>query len=130
VNDEDPFVLLVTGGRDAGDRYEVIGYLTYVLQVPRRYSRRVVVRHGDCKTGVDAYAKAWADETALLTGDPHPAENHGSWPACGPRRNSHMVSLGADLCLALPTRNSRGTWDCAEKAAKAGIPVRLWTVAS
>ena len=39
-------------------------------------------------------------------------------------RNHHMVSLGADLCLAFPLGESRGTRGCMAAAHKAGIPVR------
>jgi hypothetical protein len=39
-----------------------------------------------------------------------------------------MVSLGADICLAFPQPGSKGTWDCARKAADAGIPVVLQTL--
>lgn len=34
-----------------------------------------------------------------------------------------MVDLGADLCLAFPLPDSRGTKDCMARAKKAGIKV-------
>lgn len=34
-----------------------------------------------------------------------------------------MVDLGADICLAFPTKSSIGTWDCVRRANAAGIRV-------
>ena len=34
-----------------------------------------------------------------------------------------MVDLGADVCLAFPLGESRGTRDCMRRASEAGIPV-------
>ena len=105
----------MTGSRKWGDR-----------QLMRRVFDRVQVTagettlvHGDCG-GADlmaagiAHQKGWAVE-------PHPAEGHGSWPSCGPKRNSHMVKLGADLCIGFPLVGSKGTWDCIDKAIAKGI---------
>lgn len=57
-----------------------------------------------------------------LTEEPHPAD--WSWGnGAGMHRNQEMVDLGADVCLAFIRGKSSGTRDCADKAAKAGIPV-------
>jgi hypothetical protein len=42
-------------------------------------------------------------------------------------RNQHMVSLGADLCLAFIANNSPGATGCMKMAHRAGIPVELHT---
>ena len=55
----------------------------------------------------------------------HPAEWRGG-RLCGPERNAHMVSLGADLCLAFPLPSSRGTRNCMRLAREAGIPVYVY----
>lgn len=60
----------------------------------------------------------------------HDAEWSRYGSSAGPKRNLHMVSLGADLCLAFPCPKSKGTWDCVRKAAGAGIPVRVYGVLS
>ncbi|MFB6934553.1 hypothetical protein [Streptomyces chartreusis] len=69
----------------------------------------------------------------------HPTEDFGPWPGAGPRRNAHMVSLGADACLAFigPCTSPRcrrpgphpshGASGCADLAEQAGIPTRRWT---
>lgn len=46
--------------------------------------------------------------------------------SAGHKRNEHMVSLGADWCVALPKGESPGTRGCAELAEAAGIPTRLY----
>lgn len=46
---------------------------------------------------------------------------HG--PAAGPMRNQEMVDAGADVCLAFPFDDSRGTFDCMRRARIAGIEV-------
>lgn len=87
---------------------------------------QVLLVHGGAR-GVDALAAEVAREHEWKV-ESYPAEDFGSWPGCGPRRNAHMVSLGADVCLAFPGPNSRGTWDCVRKAQAAGIPVRIRAV--
>lgn len=42
--------------------------------------------------------------------------------SAGHKRNEYMVSLGADLCVALPKGISPGTRGCAAFADAAGIP--------
>ena len=41
----------------------------------------------------------------------------------GPLRNQKMVDLGADICIAFPQGESRGTRNCMKLADKAGIEV-------
>ena len=38
-------------------------------------------------------------------------------------RNQAMVNEGANLCVACPGPTSHGTYDCVERARRAGIPV-------
>lgn len=122
----EPYRILITGSRHATDaeHRNVIreSILDAIGHIPASELDRVVLVHGDA-TGVDLIA---ADVVARLAYpikvEPHNAAQFGKWPACGPRRNSHMVSLGADVCLAFPQAGSSGTWDCARKAVDAGIP--------
>lgn len=125
----DTYRVLVTGSRDLTDGYLVREQL------------------GHCRTGADAIADMWVTRMKLngwpVEVERHPAQHHptesfGPWPACGPIRNSHMVSLGADECLAFVGKctsdrcqrktphGSHGASDCASKAAKTGITVKRW----
>lgn len=87
----------------------------------------LVVVHGACPTGADAAASAWVRKCGApdYTEERHPADwaQHGR--AAGPIRNRAMVEAGADLLLAFPRGESRGTWGCVRLAEAAGIPVRI-----
>jgi len=88
----------------------------------------VTIVQGECPYGgVDRYAKGYAIAHSLAV-ESHPARTGPGGRLLGPERNSHMVSLGADICLVMPGPGSRGTWDCSRKASEAGIPlvVKSW----
>lgn len=51
-------------------------------------------------------------------------QKHGK--AAGPIRNQEMVDLGADLAVAYPLPDGRGTQDCIKRAVKAGIPTIVY----
>lgn len=100
--------------------------------------------HGHCPQGGDAIFHAW------LTTHPLPNvmfETHEvtrqDWDrygySAGPRRNRHMVSLGATECVAFigpchsvrcrrpRPHGSHGATGCADMAEAAGIPTtRIW----
>lgn len=143
-----PYRVLVTGSRDDRRPRRVFDTLDELLD-NLEPSRRLVVIHGACKDrkgrlrGVDAWADLWA-RRARAAGCPvdieqYPAEQFGPWPACGPRRNRHMVARGADEALAFigpctrrgcphpEPHGSHGATGCADLAQAAGIPVRRWT---
>ena len=81
--------------------------------------------HGACPSGVDWIVRDYCLRMGWMQ-DPHPAdwEKHGK--AAGPMRNQRMVDRGAGLCLAFPTAESRGTWDCIRRAVAAGIETRIY----
>ena len=99
---------------------------------------------GDCRTGVDHLIRqrlqpVLNDRLDIFEAEwdrcqpDHPIvpcyhrpRANGNCPAAGPRRNQTMVDAGGDLCVAFhdgPLHNSRGTYDCARRAAIAGIEV-------
>lgn len=84
---------------------------------------QVVVVHGQSPYGgVDLWADQWAwNNRSFARAEPHPASRGPRGELLGPARNSHMVALGANVCLAFPGPNSRGTVDCMKKAREAGI---------
>lgn len=107
--------VLVTGSRHWKDRTSIRTALTAYRQPG------AVLVSGACPTGADALAEGIWREWGL-TVERHPADwlRHGK--AAGPIRNQQMVDAGADVCLAFPLPDSRGTQDCIRKAQAAGIP--------
>lgn len=119
--------IIVTGGRHRQDRdlvWEQLDQATVGHD-------QVTIVHGACPTGIDQLAHEWCQARAGRHGGPviaeeqHPADwaTHGQ--AAGPIRNTEMVRRGADLLLAFPDPDSRGSWHCARKGWDARIPVRL-----
>jgi hypothetical protein len=117
------FTVIVTGSRDyEGDQkvFEELGNLYYQTEGP------FFVRHGDCPTGADRFASIWCDFGQEGVHEiKHPADWDQHGKAAGPIRNREMAQAGADLCLAFPLGESRGTWNCVNECKKAGIPVKV-----
>lgn len=85
-----------------------------------------VLVHGACHLGgADKIAAdCWASHG--FPTEAHPAKRDpNSGRLLGPERNKRMVDLGADLCLAFPHADSRGTRNCLRLAREAGIEVRV-----
>ncbi|WP_392971070.1 SLOG family protein [Streptomyces sp. LN245] len=130
-----PYRILVTGSRDWQGIGVVRRALAEVLAILPNDQPLVVV-HGDCPTGADIMAKAWAlttftpactDDFERVTEEPHPAAWHVHGNKAGPIRNKAMVDKGADVCLAFIRNGSRGASHTAALAERAGIPTRRWT---
>lgn len=136
--------VLVTGSRDWTDEEAVYQNLfrEHINGIGRGFGGMVVV-HGACPTGADAIADRWAERCGPA-GNIRPERHPAQWRICtiecrhpnrvrgdgtpycpqaGPRRNQHMVDLGADVCISFPLPQSRGTHDCVKRALAAGIPV-------
>lgn len=117
--------ILITGSRNWTDRQSI--YEALDLCYWSHLEDELVVVHGDAR-GADSIAGHWARLMHLVdtsvSEEWHPAdwEQHGK--AAGHIRNHHMVGLGADLCLAFPLGESRGTRGCMAAARKAGIRVK------
>jgi hypothetical protein len=142
----DPYRLLVTGSRDWDDLPTIGQAIEQAILDSGR--QPILVIHGACRLGADQqagqYARWLQGRGCAIDVEPHPAQNHptedfGPWPAAGPRRNAHMVRLGADLTLAFISpctkpncrrpqpHGSHGASNCADLAEQAGIPVRRIT---
>ena len=108
--------VIVCGDRDYVDPYRVRETLD---EQPRPF----VLVHGGCR-GVDTMAGVWADEHEDVTVEEHPAD----WTlgkVAGPMRNAEMIAAGADLVIAFPLEESRGTWNLVNLARAKGIPVEV-----
>ncbi len=117
--------ILVTGSRDWTDVETIRAALSdtwHGLGCPPD----AVLVQGECHLGgADKIAAdLWREWGFPVEG--HPAERGPDGHVLGPKRNAHMVSLGADVCLAFPLDTSRGTRNCMRLARQAGIPVRVY----
>lgn len=116
--------VLVTGDRN----WDCVALAMQVVErlVSESAPEDVVIVHGNCR-GVDRSFRA-ACKFLGIKHEPHdvpPEVWKRDGKGAGPARNTKMVNLGADLCLAFhpDLLNSLGTRDCASKALAAGIPV-------
>lgn len=122
--------VLVTGSRSWPDKFAVWRMLNEQARYAEAHDLPVVVVEGQCPHGgADHFAEQWA-KAAQARGlpvhhDPVPANWVALGKRAGPFRNQVMVDRGADICLAFPTQESRGTWDCVRRAEAAGIPVKV-----
>lgn len=118
------FTVIVTGSRDYVDDQKVFDEL-WGLWVNKTQGP-FFIRHGDCPTGADRFASIWCEfGQADVYEIKYPADWDAHGKAAGPIRNREMAQAGADLCLAFPLGESRGTWNCVNECKKAGIPVKV-----
>lgn len=131
--------ILVTGSRAWYDWKTIMNAFQEVTKGVK--AANVTVVHGGAR-GADVIAGDCAAQLGF-TVEEHPA----NWDSCGPDcnpshfrirmgkpycprsgyvRNSKMVNLGADICLAFIRNDSKGTKMCVELADKAGIPVHRY----
>lgn len=111
--------ILITGSRNWTDTAAISEAIT--VAAVGLHPTFVVVVHGGAR-GADSLAQAVADNFGLWT-EVHPAEWDRYGRSAGHRRNAEMVAAGADVCLAFPLGESRGTRGCMALARKAGIRV-------
>lgn len=122
--------VIVCGSRHFADFSTILAYLIslYDELAAEENPEDITIVHGAAR-GADALA-AKAAERCNYDVEAHPAEAHGAWPACGPKRNAHMLSRGADLVLAFCIEGvgSKGTADMVSRAVRAGVRTRIITV--
>jgi hypothetical protein len=121
--------VLVTSSRTWQNRTIVWATLTRLAALHGWEGFTVV--HGAALTGGDEYAQQWACQHRRdgVINEPHPAKwaPFGIYnPTAGFARNTEMVALGADTCVAFIRNSSPGASDCARKAEEAGIPTLRW----
>lgn len=108
--------ILITGSREWGDQLTIFDAL---LEHGNPVTDALV--SGACPRGADRLAEeVWEMFGGQV--ERHPANWDQLGKKAGIVRNSYMVSLGADICLAFIQNNSPGATHCANTAEAAGIP--------
>ena len=112
--------VLVTGSRNYDDKDILFDALA------DQYEPGMIVVHGGAR-GADTLAGEWVKKMQTLgyqvVAEVHPADWDRHGKSAGAIRNQEMVDAGADVCLAFPEGESRGTRHCMKAAERAGIPV-------
>ena len=103
--------LIISGGRDYHLTARDIMFLDSILGVEE-------VVEGECR-GADLDGKRWAERRGIPI-KPFPAEDYGSWPACGPLRNRAMAEY-ADAVVLFP--GGRGTTSMRVEATRQGLGI-------
>lgn len=114
--------VLVTGSREMGDLERVYNALRAQAKIAGGAENLTVV-HGAATRGADAHAAAFCRWCPAVTEEAHPANWEAYGKVAGFIRNTRMVNLGADVVLAFPRGEARGTYDCVTRAKAAKIPV-------
>lgn len=120
--------VLFTGSKDLPR-----AYLPDIEEIVRALPTGTTCVHGGCLSGLDAHLhllfllghlRDYIEEVHPAVWYSYPDGKYRYHPDGGLRRNSHMVSLGADLCIGVYYGGKTpGTSDCVEKARTAGIEV-------
>lgn len=118
--------VIVTGSRDWIDQPTI--YHALNLYCARHLPDDLTLVHGACPTGADAIADLWGEHYAPGHVERHPADWDAFGKMAGPMRNSEMVNLGADLCLAFLKDGSTGTQDTITKAVRAKIRTVIYPI--
>lgn len=114
--------LLVTGGRTYNDELAVEA----VMRGLSKTYGPLHITDGQCvKGGLDDLAHKFAVYHGWGT-ERVPADWFAGWQRSGVNpghvRNQAMVDMGHDLCVGWPEPESKGTWDCMNRALAAHIP--------
>lgn len=128
------FRILVTGSRTWEDRqqirralaFESLRFIDEVIDSDEPGSWAITLVSGACPLGADRLAEEAAANMSMVV-ERHPAEWEKHGKRAGFVRNSEMVRLGADVCLAFIKDNSKGATMTADLAEKAGIRTVRYT---
>jgi len=113
--------ILITGSRDWTDRDAIEAAIVKAARDAGATPQGTVIVHGKARGANTIAADIGRRYGCLIEGHRADWDRYGK--AAGHLRNGDMVTSGADICLAFPLGESRGTRDCIDQARTAGIPV-------
>ena len=107
-------ILLVCGGRAFNDWEK---FCDAMQLLP--HAATIIIEGG--ARGADRMGRTWARLEGILCATVEAEWARNGRKAAGPARNSAMLLLRPDYCLAMP--GGSGTADMKQKASAAGVPV-------
>lgn len=111
--------ILITGSRDWNDEK----LISEVLNKPDVFVTSDILIHGACRGADDIAARIWRSRGGQEIAMPADWSKYGK--RAGFVRNSEMVALKPDICLAFVKNKSKGAMMTVNLCRKAGIPVKL-----
>ena len=135
--------LIVTGSRTFTNKDFVWMKLTNTMARVHGLGRNLLIVHGGCPEGPDAFADEWVDfllstKASGIDREVHLAKWRRLGPSAGFRRNEEMVRLGAwgvlgfldqcykPDCTRPKPHGSHGTSHCLKVARHYKIPIKAW----
>lgn len=116
--------VLVSGSREWKDDQTVKQLLVAAMDHFESDPKDIVLVHGAAR-GLDSIAASVGKELGFSIED-HPADWKKYGRSAGHIRNQEMVDLGADIFLAFPLGESRGTRSCMERAKKSSEVLKTY----
>lgn len=116
--------ILITGSRDWTDRRIIEDAIVKAARDADVHPQDTVIVHGKARGADTIAAEIGLKYGCQVEGHDAAWSLHGK--AAGHIRNGEMVRAGADIVLAFPLGESRGTRDCIVQARVAGIPVVVY----
>jgi hypothetical protein len=119
--------ILFSGSRTFFDDQVVVLMLERLIAKAKDVTAMTIVHGG--APGLDSIVGVLAKSRGMQV-EIHRADWHIHGNAAGVIRNQKMVDLGADLLVAYPLPEGKGTQDCIQRAVKAGIPTLVFDSAN
>lgn len=115
--------ILFSGSRKFFDDQVVVLMLERLIAKTKDATAMTIVHGG--APGLDSIVGVLAKSRGMQV-EIHRADWHIHGNAAGFIRNQKMVDLGADLLVAYPLPEGKGTQDCIQRAVKARIPTLVY----
>lgn len=116
--------VVIAGSRNFND-YEMFANIVGEFLKPIREEYELIILSGHC-LGTDLMGERYAKENGFEV-EIYPAEWKKYGRSAGPKRNKQMADV-ADLAIAFPSVNGKGTQSMIKYAKQKGIPIKIYQI--